>query len=468
MYLWLKAFHIIAMVCWFAGLFYLPRLFVYHAMSEDQTSRERFCVMERKLYRGIMMPSMLATLVLGLWMLYLTPGWLSQGWLHAKLTLVVLLIGYHHACGAMLKRFARGEPGRSHVFYRWFNEVPVLFLLLIVLLVVLKPSDPGVLSMSLPALLDQRLRLPMVAAPMFLVSNPQLVLACCRSGIVGSFPALNQRESSGFEGWLEEIGAGLQALDNPAPYAVNLIVHNTNPRLQADLRICVEHRVPIVITSLGAVREVVDAVHGYGGLVFHDVTTRRHAEKAAEAGVDGLIAVAAGAGGHAGTWSPFALVAEIRQFFDKTLLLAGCINHGHEILAAQMLGADLAYLGTRFIATRESNASDAYKQMILEARAADIVHTPAVSGVPASFMRQSLEAAGYDLKRLTDKADMDYGEKLKPVNDEAKAWKTVWSAGQGAGNIDDLPGADELVARLDREYRAALRNMDRLANRWPR
>ncbi|MFO6087558.1 NAD(P)H-dependent flavin oxidoreductase, partial [Pseudomonas aeruginosa] len=170
--------------------------------------------------------------------------------------------------------------------------------------------------MSLPALLDQRLRLPMVAAPMFLVSNPQLVLACCRSGIVGSFPALNQRESSGFEGWLEEIGAGLQALDNPAPYAVNLIVHNTNPRLQADLRICVEHRVPIVITSLGAVREVVDAVHSYGGLVFHDVTTRRHAEKAAEAGVDGLIAVAAGAGGHAGTWSPFALVAEIRQFFD--------------------------------------------------------------------------------------------------------------------------------------------------------
>ncbi|EIU3499572.1 nitronate monooxygenase [Pseudomonas aeruginosa] len=322
--------------------------------------------------------------------------------------------------------------------------------------------------MSLPALLDQRLRLPMVAAPMFLVSNPQLVLACCRSGIVGSFPALNQRESSGFEGWLEEIGAGLQALDNPAPYAVNLIVHNTNPRLQADLRICVEHRVPIVITSLGAVREVVDAVHSYGGLVFHDVATRRHAEKAAEAGVDGLIAVAAGAGGHAGTWSPFALVAEIRQFFDKTLLLAGCINHGHEILAAQMLGADLAYLGTRFIATRESNASDAYKQMILEARAADIVHTPAVSGVPASFMRQSLEAAGYDLKRLTDKADMNYGEKLKPVNDEAKAWKTVWSAGQGAGNIDDLPGVDELVARLDREYRAALRNMDRLANRWPR
>jgi nitronate monooxygenase len=215
--------------------------------------------------------------------------------------------------------------------------------------------------MSLPALLEQRLRLPVVAAPMFLISNPQLVLACCRNGVVGSFPALNQRESSGFKAWLEEIEAGLATLDNPAPYAVNLIVHNSNPRLQADLAICIEHKVPIVITSLGAVKEVVDAVHSYGGLVFHDVTTRRHAEKAAEAGVDGLIAVAAGAGGHAGTWSPFALVAEIRQFFDKTVLLSGCLNHGHEILAAQMIGADLAYLGTRFIATQESHAPDAYK-----------------------------------------------------------------------------------------------------------
>ncbi|MEG7363928.1 nitronate monooxygenase family protein [Pseudomonas citronellolis] len=310
--------------------------------------------------------------------------------------------------------------------------------------------------MSLPALLDRRLRLPLVAAPMFLVSNPQLVLACCHSGIVGSFPALNQRESSGFKAWLEEIEAGLANAPQAAPYAVNLIVHHSNPRLQADLALCVEHRVPIVITSLGAVREVVDAVHSYGGLVFHDVTTRRHAEKAAEAGVDGLIAVAAGAAGHAGTWSPFALVAEIRQFFDKTLLLAGCINRGHEILAAQILGADLAYLGTRFIATRESNASTAYKKMLLEARAADIIHTPAVSGVPASFMRQSLEAAGFDMARLNEKGELNYGEKLKPVNDEAKAWKTVWSAGQGVGNISDLPSVDELVARLDQEYRDAL------------
>ncbi|MGC8102949.1 NAD(P)H-dependent flavin oxidoreductase [Metapseudomonas otitidis] len=315
--------------------------------------------------------------------------------------------------------------------------------------------------MSLPALLENRLRLPLVTAPMFLVSAPSMVLASCNAGVVGSFPALNQRESAGFAAWLDEIAAGLTA--DAAPYAVNLIVHGSNPRLQADLAICVEKKVPIVITSLGAVREVVDAVHSYGGLVFHDVTTRRHAEKAAEAGVDGLIAVAAGAGGHAGTWSPFALVAEIRQFFDKTLLLAGCLNHGHEILAAQLLGADLAYLGTRFIATQESQASAAYKQMLLDARAADIIHTPAVSGVPASFMRQSLEAAGYDLARLNDKADVNYGEKLKPVSDEAKAWKTVWSAGQGVGDIHDLPTVAELVERLDREYRAALQHIARLA-----
>jgi nitronate monooxygenase len=320
--------------------------------------------------------------------------------------------------------------------------------------------------MSLPALLEQRLRLPLVAAPMFLVSNPQLVLACCNSGIVGSFPALNQRDSGGFKAWLEEIQAGLDA--NSAPYAVNLIVHGTNPRLQADLAICVEQRVPIVITSLGAVKEVVDAVHSYGGLVFHDVTTRRHAEKAAEAGVDGLIAVAAGAGGHAGTWSPFALIAEIRQFFDKTLLLAGCLNQGHEVLAAQLLGADLAYMGTRLIATQENAASPAYKQMILDAKAVDIIHTPAVSGVPASFMRQSLELAGYDLKQLQSKGEVNYGEKLKPMDEEAKAWKTVWSAGQGVGAIADLPSVEQLIARLDSEYRAALEHSQRLQQRWPR
>ena len=322
--------------------------------------------------------------------------------------------------------------------------------------------------MSLPVLLEQRLRLPLVAAPMFLISNPDLVLACCRNGIVGSFPALNQRESSGFKSWLEEIEAGLAQLEKPAPYAVNLIVHHSNPRLQADLAICIEHKVPIVITSLGAVKELVDAVHSYGGLVFHDVTTRRHAEKAAEAGVDGLIAVAAGAGGHAGTWSPFSLIAEIRQFFDKTLLLAGCLNHGHEILAAQLLGADLAYLGTRFIATRESQAPQAYKDMLLSSKAVDIVHTAAVSGVPASFMRQSLENAGFDLAALQGKGGADSGSKFKPISDEAKAWKTVWSAGQGVGGIADLPSVEELIQRLDAEYRNAQLASARLAGLWPR
>lgn len=316
--------------------------------------------------------------------------------------------------------------------------------------------------MSLPAQLEQRLRLPVVAAPMFLISNPQLVLACCANGVVGSFPALNQRESSGFKAWLEEIEAGLALLENPASYAVNLIVHNSNPRLQADLAICIEHKVPIVITSLGAVKEVVDAVHSYGGLVFHDVTTRRHAEKAAEAGVDGLIAVAAGAGGHAGTWSPFALVAEIRQFFDKTVLLAGCLNHGHEILAAQVIGADLAYLGTRFIATQESHAPDEYKQMVLTSRAVDIVHTAAVSGVPASFMRQSLENAGFDLATFQAKSESSTGTRLKPLNDEAKAWKTVWSAGQGVGDINDVPTTQQLITRLDTEYREAIKRVSRL------
>ncbi|MGH8484576.1 MAG: NAD(P)H-dependent flavin oxidoreductase, partial [Pseudomonas sp.] len=314
-----------------------------------------------------------------------------------------------------------------------------------------------------PALLEQRLRLPVVAAPMFLISNPQLVLACCANGVVGSFPALNQRDSAGFKAWLEEIEAGLAQLTNPAPYAVNLIVHPSNPRLEADLAICVEHKVPIVITSLGAVKELVDTVHSYGGLVFHDVTTRRHAEKAAQAGVDGLIAVAAGAGGHAGTWSPFALIAEIRQFFDKTLLLAGCLNRGHEILAAQLLGADLAYLGTRFIATDESRAPDGYKEMVLDAKAADIIHTAAVSGVPASFMRQSLENAGFDMAALRGNVET----KLKPIHDEAKAWKTVWSAGQGVGAIDAVSSTGQLIARLEAEYRQAQASANQLSQRWP-
>lgn len=312
--------------------------------------------------------------------------------------------------------------------------------------------------MALPDSLHHRLSLPLVAAPMFLISGPELALACCRQGIVGSFPALNQRTSDGFEQWLIQMNDELEAdrasnPDNPpAPYAVNLIVHRTNPRWQADLELCVKHRVPIIITSLGAASQVVDAVHSYGGVVFHDVTNQKHARKAAEAGVDGIIAVAAGAGGHAGTINPFVLVHEIREVFDGTILLAGGLSRGEDLLAAQAMGADLAYMGTRFINTDESQADDAYRNMIIEAVSGDIIHTPAVSGVPASFMRQSLEAAGFPMDKLHQAGEMNYGEKLKPVDDEAKAWKTVWSAGQGVSQIDDVLSVEALVERLRREY----------------
>ena len=322
--------------------------------------------------------------------------------------------------------------------------------------------------MSLPALLEQRLRLPVVAAPMFLISNPELVLACCRNGVVGSFPALNQRESSGFKAWLEEIEAGLATLDNPAPYAVNLAdraqqqpapAGGSEYLRRAQGADC--HHQPRCGEGTGRCR---------AQLWRPGVPRRDHAPACRESRRSRsrrLIAVAAGAGGHAGTWSPFALIAEIREFFDKTLLLAGCLNHGHEILAAQLLGADLAYFGTRFIGTTESHAPDAYKDMLLTAKAADIIHTPAVSGVPASFMRQ-LEAAGFDMAALQGKGEVNFGDKLKPINDEAKAWKTVWSAGQGVGQIGDLPSVDQLIARLDAEYRQALERAAQLPKRWPR
>ena len=315
--------------------------------------------------------------------------------------------------------------------------------------------------MPLPASLTDSLSLPLVAAPMFLISGPELALACCKQGIVGSFPALNQRTSEGFEEWLIQMNEELAAYRsaNPeaktAPYAVNLIVHRTNPRWQADLELCVKHKVPMIITSLGAASQVVEAVHCYGGVVFHDVTNQKHARKAAEAGVDGIIAVAAGAGGHAGTINPFVLVHEIREVFDGTILLAGGLSHGEDLLAAQALGADLAYLGTRFINTFESQADEAYRNMIIEAVSGDIIHTPAVSGVPASFMRQSLEAAGFPMDELNQAGEINYGEKLKPIDDEAKAWKTVWSAGQGVSQIHDVLSVSELVSRLTEEYRNA-------------
>jgi nitronate monooxygenase len=287
---------------------------------------------------------------------------------------------------------------------------------------------------------------------MFLTSGPDLVVEACRAGIVGTFPSLNQRTTEGYTAWLDEVttrlAAAAQAGEAVAPFGVNIIVHKTNPRVTPDLEATVRHKVPLVITSLGANREVVDAVHGYGGIVFHDVINMRHAAKAAEAGVDGLIAVCAGAGGHAGTLSPFALVSEIRAMFDKTILLSGVLSTGRHIAAAQMLGADLAYIGTRFIATRESLATDECKQMVLAARAADIIYTPAISGVHGNFMRQSIVAAGLDPDHLPPQPDgYQSGHK--------RAWKRVWSAGQGVGSIADLPSVADLCARLKREYAEA-------------
>lgn len=317
----------------------------------------------------------------------------------------------------------------------------------------------------------QHLRLPVVAAPMFLISGPQLVTECCKNGIVGTFPALNQRSTAGFESWLQEIKTTLDkheaATGQPAaPYGVNLIVHRTNPRLQPDLEMVVKHRVPLVITSLGAVSELVAAVHSYGGLVFHDVINRRHAEKAAEAGVDGLILVSAGAGGHAGTLNPIAFVSEVRSFFKKTILLSGCLSNGRDIATALQMGADLAYMGTRFINTTESMADKAYQQMIIDSHIQDIVYTAAVSGVPANFMRGSLEAAGISEERWKQAAKIDFGKELDAAQAEARAWKTIWSAGQGVTSIDDVLPVKELVAQLQAEFKAAIEVQERAKARY--
>ena len=311
------------------------------------------------------------------------------------------------------------------------------------------------------------LSLPVVAAPMFLISGPQLVVECCKQGIVGTFPALNQRTTEGFEAWLMEIEASLvdhrQADGKPAaPYGVNLIVHRTNPRVEADLAVIVKHKVPLVITSLGAVSELVEAVHSYGGLVYHDVTNRRHAEKAAAAGVDGLICVAAGAGGHAGTLNPMPFIAEMRSFFDGTLLLSGCMSTGRDVASAMQMGADLAYLGTRFINVDESRADAGYRQMIIDSKTSDIVYTAAISGIPASFLRPSLEAMGITEEMWASKAKIDLGKELDAAEAEAKAWKTVWSAGQGVTTIDDSIPVAQLVARLKAEFRAAIEEQGRL------
>ncbi|QTC93012.1 NAD(P)H-dependent flavin oxidoreductase [Brevundimonas goettingensis] len=299
--------------------------------------------------------------------------------------------------------------------------------------------------MAIPASLQKGLKLPVIEAPMFLVSGPDLVVECCNAGVIGTFPSLNQRTTEGYRDWLVEIKSRLN--DDAAAFGVNHIVHGSNERLMADLAVTVEHKVPLVITSLGAVKDLVDAVHGYGGVVFHDIANVRHAKNAAKAGVDGLILVANGAGGHAGIVNPFALVNEVREFFKGTIILSGCLSNGQDVAAALMMGADFAYMGTRFINTTEAMASDGYKAMIIDSGATDIVHTPAVSGIPANFMIKSLEANGIDPKTLPEHK-LDMGE-------EARAWKTVWSAGQGAGTVHDVVPAAELVARLRSEYAVA-------------
>ncbi|CAN7372691.1 NAD(P)H-dependent flavin oxidoreductase [Bosea sp. LjRoot237] len=312
--------------------------------------------------------------------------------------------------------------------------------------------------MALPASLSSSaLGLPIIGSPMFIVSGPELVIAQCLNGVVGSFPALNARPAEQLDLWLTRIKtelAAARAADPSrkiAPFAVNQIVHASNDRLAHDMEACVRHQVPIIITSLRAPGEVVSAAHSYGGLVFHDVTTIRHAQKALEAGVDGLILVCTGAGGHAGTLSPFALVGEVRRFYDGPIILSGAIATGDAVLAAQAMGADLAYIGTRFIATQEANAAQGYKDMIVGTSAADIVYTPYFTGVPGNYLKPSITAQGLDPEALpqVDKTSMNFG------STRVKPWRDIWGSGQGVGLIDDaLPTAD-VIARLKQEYEQA-------------
>src|SRR5277367_411760 len=314
--------------------------------------------------------------------------------------------------------------------------------------------------MPLPKLLEDRLRLPVIGAPMFIVSTPRLVLAQCKAGIVGSFPALNARPAAQLDDWLSEITETLDSLRRAdpaariAPFAVNQIVHASNDRLETDVALCVKHRVPIIITSLRPPAEVVAAVHGYGGVVFHDVINLRHAEKAAAQGVDGIIAVCAGAGGHAGTLSPFALVKQIREVYAGTIILSGAMSTGADVLAAQALGADLAYLGTRFIATEEGNASAEYKQMLVDSSGEDIVYTSLFSGINGNYLRGSIARAGLDPDQLpeADKTKMNFGT---GGNTAAKAWRDIWSAGQSVSGIHEIETVATLVSRMQREYAAA-------------
>ena len=313
--------------------------------------------------------------------------------------------------------------------------------------------------MSLPPLLD-RLRLPVIGAPLFIVSNPDLVIAQCKAGIVGSFPALNARPQSLLDEWLHRVTEELAAWDraNPdrpsAPFAVNQIVHRSNARLQEDMATCAKWKVPIVITSLGAIVEVNQGVHSWGGITFHDIINDRFARKAIEKGADGIIAVATGAGGHAGRLSPFALIQEIRDWFDGPLILSGAIATGRAVLAAQAMGADLAYIGSPFIATEEANAPGEYKQGIVDARADDIVYSSLFTGVHGNYLRQSIERAGLDPANLPegDIKTMDFGT---GDGSKAKAWRDIWGSGQGIGAIRSVRPAADYVARLAAEYQSA-------------
>jgi nitronate monooxygenase len=300
---------------------------------------------------------------------------------------------------------------------------------------------------------------------MFLISGPELVIECCKNGIVGTFPALNQRTPEGFEKWVVQIKEALAEHEEKtgqktAPFGVNLIVHPTNIRVKADLDICKKHKVPLVITSLGAISGLVDEVHGYGGLVYHDIIKKRHAEKAAQAGVDGLIVVAAGAGGHAGTLHPIPLINEVRKVFDKKIILSGCLSTGNDIASALQMGADMAYMGTRFINVKESMAHDDYKKMILESSAEDIVYTAAVSGVNANFLRPSLEAMGITEEQWKESKKIDFGTHSDAISEEAKAWKTIWSAGQGVTSIENTISVNQLVSNLKNEFISSVINQE--------
>jgi len=316
--------------------------------------------------------------------------------------------------------------------------------------------------MSMPKVLQGRLRIPVIGSPLFIVSGPELVIAQCKAGIVGSFPALNARPEPVLEQWIVRIKDELAAWEKQtgkraAPFAVNQICHSSNDRLPHDIEVCKRQQVPIVITSLRAPKEVVEATHSYGGIVLHDIINIRHAKKAIEEGVDGLIPVCAGAGGHAGVMSPFALVAELRTFFQGTIALSGSIANGRSILAAQALGADLAYMGTRFIATKEANAPAAYKQALVEAASGgEIVYSNLFTGVHGNYLRSSVQAAGLDPDNLpvSDKSAMNFGS---GGNTKQKAWRDIWGAGQGVGQIADAPTVQELVDRLAAEYDEAKR-----------